>query len=113
MSQPEKGPTLFYIMGAGRCGSTILSIILGSHPDIEAVGEIKGWPRHRGLPRDLDEKDEDCKFWKNVLEEYTDVDGCLPDFDELCRIYNKIEPNTKLLTHLFWQEKFKGFTQVL
>ena len=46
-------------MGAGRCGSTILNIILGSHPEIETVGEIKVWAKNRGLPRDCNEKIED------------------------------------------------------
>ena len=101
MSQSQNMPTLLYIMGAGRCGSTILNIILGAHPDIEAVGEIKTWPRHKGLPRDHDLKDEDYEFWGNVLKQYIKLEGFLPEFHQLERICRAIETPTKLIAHLF------------
>ena len=101
MSQSQNKQRLLYIMGAGRCGSTILNIILGSHPEIETVGEIKAWPRHKGLPRDHDAKDEDHEFWENVLKEYVKLEGCFPDFEKLECNYSKIETHTKLIAHLF------------
>jgi Sulfotransferase family len=34
------GPTLVYIAGSGRCGSTLLDILLGAHPEIQSTGEL-------------------------------------------------------------------------
>lgn len=34
------GYTLVYILGSGRCGSTLLDLLLGGHPDILALGEL-------------------------------------------------------------------------
>lgn len=36
---PES-PTLVYIAGSGRCGSTLLDILLGAHPDVQSTGEL-------------------------------------------------------------------------
>lgn len=58
---------ILYIAGYGRSGSTILSIILGSHPEITAVGEVislhkdwsrDDWPCSCGTPY------EQCEFWQ-------------------------------------------------
>lgn len=100
MNQPTQVPTVVYIMGAGRCGSTVMSIVLGSHPDIEAVGEIKSWSRHKGLPRDLDADEEGTRFWENVLLTYTELGNCFPKFEELQNICSYLEKPTKLLCHL-------------
>jgi len=87
-------------MGAGRCGSTILSIILGSHPDIETVGEIKTWPKHKGLPRDRNINEENYKFWEKILKEYMKKDAYPLDFNSLEHIYSEIENHLKILSHL-------------
>lgn len=64
---------LVYITGSGHSGSTLLDRLLGSHPDVMALGEI-----HRfslGLHRD--EKPfrcdcglplQKCPFWERVIE---------------------------------------------
>jgi hypothetical protein len=33
-------PRVLYIAGYGRSGSTVLSVVLGNHPDVAAVGEL-------------------------------------------------------------------------
>lgn len=93
-------PTLVYLMGAGRCGSTILSIIMAAHPEVESVGEIKAWPLYRGLPRDIDEKGEDYIFWAKVLEEYRQITNRQLDFDKLTRICRNVEAKGKLPAYL-------------
>jgi hypothetical protein len=100
MNKIDNAPIILYIMGAGRCGSTILSIILGAHPEVENVGEIKAWSRHKGLPRDRELKDENYSFWEKVLDEYVSVEGAVLDFSKLEHICNEMETNTKLLRHL-------------
>ncbi len=37
---PRAPPTLVYIAGSGRCGSTLLDILLGAHPEIQSTGEL-------------------------------------------------------------------------
>lgn len=63
---------LVYITGSGHSGSTLLDRLLGSHPDVAALGEI-----HRfslGLHRDekpfrcdCGETISDCPFWAEVF----------------------------------------------
>lgn len=40
--QVERGRGLVFIVGLPRCGSTLTSQILSSHPDAVAVGEFQG-----------------------------------------------------------------------
>lgn len=64
---------LVYITGSGHSGSTLLDRLLGSHPDIAALGEV-----HRfslGLHRsekpfrcDCGETISDCAFWSEVID---------------------------------------------
>lgn len=67
---------LVYITGSGHSGSTLLDRLLGSHPDIAALGEI-----HRfslGLHRDetpfrcdCGAKIDECTFWIEVMSRVT------------------------------------------
>lgn len=105
MQEYASTPTILYIMGAGRSGSTVLSIILGTHPKIEAVGEIKAWHRYKGLPRDHIDK-RNYQFWHNVLNCYVYLKGANPNFEQLNVICNQIEAHNKLLWHLFHKLPF-------
>lgn len=93
-------PQVLYIMGAGRCGSTILSILLSKHEHMEAVGEIKMWPRHRGLPRDKETKAGNYRFWSKVLDRYLEAKGGIPDFNDLERICRSVESYRNVI-HFF------------
>jgi hypothetical protein len=68
------------IMGVGHSGSTILSIALGNHPNIEAVGELHKLPRFGwsldesrrcacGMPIHL------CTYWCEVYTRWTEKTG--------------------------------------
>src|SRR5215211_6845463 len=85
------------LVGMERSGSTILDIVLGSHPDIESVGEVanlmlNGWISRESL-RGIDPKrlripictcgkrldvlyveapDEACPFWSRVRREWVE-----------------------------------------
>lgn len=96
---------LLYIMGAGRSGSTILSIILGSHPKVISVGEIKAWPKYEGLPRDKIDK-KNIIFWEKVLDTYISLSGRPPNFAQLKDLCNEIESPNKLLLNLLNKQYF-------
>lgn len=71
---------VIYIMGAGHIGSTILDLVLSSHPQIESLGEVSkfhnyGW--------NLDENRHcacgltvyDCQFWTQVRRDWSAMTG--------------------------------------
>jgi hypothetical protein len=85
------------LTGLGRSGSTILDVVLGTHPQIESVGEVgnivrNGWISReslRGIPKDrlrvpictcgkrldvlyVDTPEEACPFWSSVRREWVE-----------------------------------------
>lgn len=86
----QSAPTLVYIMGDGRSGSTILSILLGAQPDIVSVGELHRWPQFEGKPKWNNEKQRDHAFWQAVYEVYVAQAG-VPDFEQLVALQNMFE----------------------
>lgn len=63
--------SVLFIAGWGRSGSTILENILGQHPDMQPVGEIKFiWDRglKQGRPCGCGTPIPDCPFWSAVFE---------------------------------------------
>jgi Sulfotransferase family len=100
MTRPEAPVTIMHITGLGRSGSTILDIVLGTHPQIQSVGEVgnlvrTGWISReslRGIPRrklriplctcgkSLDVPNggngvELCPFWSSVRREWVERAG--------------------------------------
>lgn len=100
---------LIYILGTGRCGSTVFEIVLGSHPAIRAMGEFFGtaFPRWTpgaicscGLPYDK------CTFWSGVLEEYARY----VDLDEQSRGQSRFETYPSLLR--MWVHRLFGTASI-
>ncbi len=67
---------VIYIMGAGHIGSTILDLVLSSHPKLESLGEVSkfhgyGWlpDNNRQCPCGLSV--HDCEFWTQVRQRWT------------------------------------------
>ena len=63
---------LAYILAASHSGSTLLSMLLGSHPQIATIGEMNLSPKAMG---DLDhyrcscgDLIRRCRFWEQVRE---------------------------------------------
>jgi hypothetical protein len=65
-------PTLLFIMGTGRSGTTVLEILLGAAPGVAGLGELKhifqdGWVANQlcacGRPA------RECQFWSAVLRD--------------------------------------------
>ena len=61
---------VIYILGAGRSGSTLLSMLLGNQPGLFNAGEIRYLlyenMRARDLPCSCGLRVEDCPFWGDV-----------------------------------------------
>jgi hypothetical protein len=57
-----------YVAGMSYSGSTLLSMLLASHPEISSVGELTGPSRAHavGYPCSCGEKVADCPFWRSV-----------------------------------------------
>ena len=64
-------PTILYVMGFGRSGSTMLDIALDNHAEIQGLGELQNVPRVAwrgdalcscGVPG------RECDFWQDIRE---------------------------------------------
>ena len=60
--------TVVFIMGAGHCGSTLLDLMLGSHPESFSLGELHRLhgllDRDKGSPPQLCSMcDGPCVYW--------------------------------------------------
>lgn len=64
-------PTLVYIVSASHSGSTLLAMLLNSHPDICSVGEMKisniGDTEHYRCS--CQKMIRECRFWKSIKSE--------------------------------------------
>jgi sulfotransferase family protein len=62
-----------YIMGHGYSGSTLLTFLLGTHPEIATVGELGIAPQAKTTPEEYlcscHSPVRDCDFWKEVGRE--------------------------------------------
>jgi hypothetical protein len=57
-------PTILYVMGAGRSGSTILGVALGNCEGVFFAGELDRWLARAGRPRGATAARE--RFWEQV-----------------------------------------------
>ena len=69
MNPDNKPVRVLYVAGAGRSGSTLLDMVLGSHPDVQGAGELtnaarNGWLRNE--PCSCGRAVNDCPFWSEV-----------------------------------------------
>ena len=65
-----------YLAGSGHTGSTLMALLMDSHPQVVSVGEtaIKRSSRHHGryrLPCSCGKSFADCPFWTEVFERVT------------------------------------------
>jgi hypothetical protein len=71
---------VIYIMGAGHIGSTVLDLVVSSHPDLESLGEVSKFHGYGWLPDDsrhcaCGSTVYDCPFWTGVRRRWTDLTG--------------------------------------
>jgi hypothetical protein len=64
---------VLYIMGHGYSGSTLLTFLLGNHPEIATIGELGIAPRAKTRPEEFlcscRAPIRDCGFWRRVGRE--------------------------------------------
>jgi hypothetical protein len=61
---------VIYILSSGRSGSTLLDLLLGTHPDIWTLGEAQILPwevKENRLPCGCGSNITACKFWRPIL----------------------------------------------
>ncbi len=68
-------PSVIYVAGYGRSGSTILDIVLGSHPAIWAMGAVHNLPFWGDRPCSCGEPLSSCDFWSVTLSGTDHPDG--------------------------------------
>ena len=83
-------PLIVYIMGDGRSGSTVTSVVLGNHPCISSNGELHRFSQFKGYPKRDNEKEEDHRFWQEVRRCYR-LEGFSTDFEHLEDVQGEIE----------------------
>lgn len=86
----QRKPLVIYIMGDGRSGSTVTSVVLGNHPCISSNGELHKFARYRGHPKKDNNKEKDLRFWQEVRE-YSRSDGLSTDYESLEELQGEIE----------------------
>jgi len=106
-------PTIIYIMGYGRSGSTILDIILNQHDDIVSVGALNNiykWVTD-GHACACAESLSDCTFWRGIIK-ILENKYHLNDFAKMQKIQSRVESLATLpLLLLFnkWLRPPKGY----
>ena len=69
--------SIAFIAGTGRCGSTLLELVLGAHSKIAAAGEIHIWPHEilQGgvLPSGCGRIIPECPFWNEMRHRSTAI----------------------------------------
>ena len=97
---------IYYISGAGRSGSTLLDIILGSHPEGFSLGELQFLPTN-GL---VDEeycscgaRVPQCPFWLEVSEKWQKER--ILTLEDYIRIQRSLIRNKRVF-HLVWNSFF-------
>ena len=65
---------LAYIMGASHSGSTLLAMLLGSHPQAATIGEMAGTQKRKDQNYlcSCGNKARECPFWKKVIQKMAD-----------------------------------------
>lgn len=61
-------PNHVYILGAGRSGTTLLSVLLGAHPRLRACGELLHFPLYwlRNLRCSCGKNLRECECWREA-----------------------------------------------
>ncbi|MGH7288211.1 MAG: sulfotransferase [Myxococcota bacterium] len=77
--QSQERLKLIYLMGAGHIGSTVIDVVLGTHPRIESMGELWKLPQAwlKGSPRSCacGASVHDCAFWSQVRKGWAELAG--------------------------------------
>lgn len=120
---------LIYIAGAARSGSTLLSLIIGSAPEVTNLGELNNYNLFQNQQKHLDlhifkcgcgQLFHFCNFWKCINKQsnfyikkfYTKKETALITLEilGLLKSKNNTRDNTAQLIHLACQQTKTPFT---
>mgnify|MGYP001315932527 CR=1 FL=1 len=70
-------PLVVYVCSGARCGSTVLDMFLGAHPDIASLGELNmlGKALRMDRPCSCGQLVKECPAWTSVFARYKHDDG--------------------------------------
>ena len=103
MASEDAGrPSVIYVMGAGRSGSTTLGIALGNCPGTFYAGELDNWLVRSGRPQ-LEDDPERTAFWAGVEAELEDPDQARELFGNASQ--RAIERSLSLFRVHLWSER--------
>ncbi len=94
MAQPQSPPretTVVYMLSSPHSGSTVLGILLGSHPSILFAGELNAVPDPAWRPGRLcscQSETRNCEFWSAVRGDF-EVNGSIEDLRQGRRRYEE------------------------
>ncbi|MCB0321921.1 MAG: sulfotransferase [Bdellovibrionales bacterium] len=103
---------IVYVMGAGRSGSTVLDILLGSNPGVISTGELvhlhgRGWTENHYCA--CGERVSDCAFWSAVKENWSQkATADIPSYLELQRRFDRIR-NVVFPARLKSESRFRDY----
>lgn len=101
---------LIYIMGAGHIGSTIVDIVLGSHPNIESLGEVnkfhrRSWTLDENRKCSCGETVYECPFWVEVRRKWMEMTG-YDGPEEILALQSRFEKTSSTWLNLLWNSVF-------
>jgi sulfotransferase family protein len=111
--QSAPGPSVVYIGGTGRSGSTLLARLLSGVPGVVAVGEFR-YVLDRGMTQDhlcgCGRPFRACPFWHDVFQR------ALPDGDDttiarLRALGRRVDRNRYIPMHLWPRLRTRAFAQ--
>ena len=82
---------VIYIVGFGRSGSTLLDIVLGSHPDLMGGGELTNLVQGGWINNDYcacGRGGNECPYWSSVRREWTER-AAVPDLNAYLGLQEK------------------------
>ena len=100
---------VIYIVGFGRSGSTLLDIVLGSHPALEGGGELTNLVQGGWINNDYcacGVRGNDCPFWSTVRREWTARTG-IRDLESYAKLQEHFT-NSKQWAHLKREQRGPG-----
>lgn len=110
----EEKINLIYILGRAYTGSTLLEMILDTHPDIVGVGEMiflkRIYNRQHEIQCSCLKKVEDCNFWTNVFNEYKTINpGNNNNIFDFRTSYSPLKNGLKKLKNIFSDADIKRY----
>lgn len=97
-------------MGAGHIGSTIVDIVLGSHPHIESLGEVnkfhrRSWSLDENRKCSCGETVYECPFWIAVRKKWNELTG-YDGPDRILALQDQFERTSSTWVPLVWNSLF-------